>query len=108
MVRVKRASVGIVMVDKSNMRITLKPALAEAVQQAVDSGEYASQDEVVGEALLEWRLRRALSATERDTLCRLWDAGVASGPGRFNNMDEIRQEARRRWAEDQSRRQARE
>jgi antitoxin ParD1/3/4 len=104
----KHGSIAAAMVDISNMRIALKPALAEAVQQAVDSGEYASRDEVVGEALLEWRLRRALNPTERDTLCSLWDEGVASGPGRFDSMDKIREAARRRWAEEQSRRQAEE
>jgi antitoxin ParD1/3/4 len=96
------------MADNSDMHIALKSALAEIVQQAVESGEYASHDEVVGEALLEWRLRRALNRTEHDALCRLWDEGVASGPGRFRSMDEIKQEARSRWAEEQSHRQAEE
>jgi antitoxin ParD1/3/4 len=84
------------MADRPAIHVTLKPALAEVVQQAIESGEYASQDEVVSEALLEWRLRRELNPTERDALCRLWDEGVASGPGRFGSMDEITQEARRR------------
>ena len=94
------------MVDRPELHVTLKPAVAEVVRQAIETGEYASQDEIVSEALLEWRLRRALTSSERDALCRLWDEGVASGPGRFRGMDEIRSEAQRRWTEQQIRRQA--
>lgn len=94
------------MVDRPELHVTLKPAVAEVVRQAIETGGYASQDEIVSEALLEWRLRRALTSSERDALCRLWDEGVASGPGRFRDMDEIRGEARRRWTEEQVRSQA--
>jgi antitoxin ParD1/3/4 len=101
------------MVDRPELHVTLTPALAEVIQQAVETGEYASQDDVVSEALLEWRLRRALDPTERVALCRLWvalcrlwDEGLASGSGRFRSMDEIRGEALRRWTEEQVRRQA--
>ena len=87
------------MTDRLELRVSLKPALAEALQRAVASGGYASHDEVVSEALMEWRLRRELDPAERDALCRLWDEGVASGPGRFHSMEEIRQEAGRRWSE---------
>jgi antitoxin ParD1/3/4 len=94
------------MVDRPELHVTLTPALAEVIQQAVETSEYASQDDVVSEALLEWRLRRALDPTERVALCRLWDEGLASGSGRFRSMDEIRGEALRRWTEEQVRRQA--
>ena len=57
----------------------------------------------MSETLLEWRLRRELNPTERDALCRLWDEGVASGPGRFRSMNNIKAEARRIWTEEQSR-----
>ena len=90
------------MADRSDLRVILKSDLADVVRQAIGTGAYASQDEVVSEALLEWRLRRELKPSERDALCRLWDEGVASGPGRFGNMEEIRQEARRRWTEEQN------
>jgi antitoxin ParD1/3/4 len=93
------------MADKSELHVILKPALAHVVQQAIQTGEYASQDEVVNEALLEWRLRRELDSTERDALCRLWHEGIASGPGRFRSTDEITQEARRRWTEERLSRQ---
>ena len=94
------------MVDRPELHVTLTPVLAEVIQQAVETGEYASQDDVVSEALLEWRLRRALNPSERDALGRLWDEGLASGSGCFRSMDEIRGEARRRWTEEQVRSQA--
>ena len=81
---------------RSEIHINPQPALAELIQQAVETGEYASQGEVIGEALLECRLRRELNPTERDALCRLWDEGVSSDPGDSGSMEEIRQEARRR------------
>jgi antitoxin ParD1/3/4 len=80
----------------------LKPEVADAVRNAVESGEYASHDEVVHAALLEWRLRRALSPADHDAICRLWDAGVASFPGRFGSIEEVKQEARRRWEAERS------
>jgi hypothetical protein len=33
-----------------------------------------------------------------DELCRLWEEGIASGPGRFKSIDEIKREVRRRMA----------
>jgi antitoxin ParD1/3/4 len=93
------------MADRSELRVILKPALADVVRQAIETGAYTSQDEVVSEAALEGRLRRELDPSERDALCGLWDDGVASGQGRFGNMEEIRQEARRRWAEEEARRE---
>lgn len=80
------------------IRVSLQPGVADAARQAVDSGAYQSVEDVVHEALIEWRLRRELDPDERDALCRLWDEGIANGPGRFNSIDEIRQEARRRLA----------
>lgn len=84
------------------IRLTLRPSIAEMVRRAVESGEYGTCDDIVAEALLEWRLRRELNAADGETLCRLWDEGLASGPGRFSNMDEVKREARRRWAHERS------
>jgi antitoxin ParD1/3/4 len=86
------------MSDTSELHIVLKPAIADVVRQAVSRGEYASDSEAIGAAVLEWRLRRALDPADADTICRLWDEGRASGPGRFGSMDEIKQAARRRLA----------
>ncbi len=88
------------MSDTAEIHVALQPAVADMVQQAVDAGEYASLEEVVREALLEWHLRRTLNPAETDTLCQLWDAGIGSGAGQFRDMNELVREARRRWAEE--------
>ena len=90
------------MTDTSELHIILKPAIADAVRQAVARGEYASDSEVIVAAVLEWRLRRALDPADADAVGRLWDEGLASGPGRFGSMDEIKQAARRRLVLEQS------
>jgi len=80
----------------SKVSVALTPELAQLVQQAVAGGEYASGSEVIREALREWKLRRALKFHEQAELRRLWDEGLASGPGRFEDIDAIKREARRR------------
>lgn len=57
--------------------------------------EYGSDDEVVAEALLAWRLSRELGPADSDAIGRLWDEGLASGGGRYAGVDEIKREARR-------------
>jgi len=90
------------MASATEIHVALKSPAADAVRDAVDSGEYASHDEVVRAALLEWRLRRTLSPAEHETICRLWDAGIASGAGRFGGIEDIKREARRRWEADRA------
>jgi antitoxin ParD1/3/4 len=90
------------MTSAARIRVALKPEVADEVRHAVESGEYASPDEVVHAALLEWRLRRALSPADHAAICRLWDAGIASGPVRFGSIERIKQEARGRWEAERS------
>jgi len=85
----------------SKMSIAVTPEMAALVAQAVDSGEYASNSEVIREALREWKQRRSLPQQDRERLQELWAEGLASGPGRFENMAAIKAEARRRLTEDQ-------
>jgi antitoxin ParD1/3/4 len=79
--------------------IALTEELAEAVRVAVASGDYASSSEVVRAALREWRDRRERERAEVDRIRRLWQEGIDSGPSRFETIDEIIAEARRRHAE---------
>lgn len=72
------------------------------VGQAVESGEYATGSEVIREALREWKGRRSFPRPERDRLRDLWAEGIASGPGRFESLAEIKAEARRRLLEDKT------
>ena len=64
------------------LSVSLPPELGEAVRQAVASGDYATESEVVREALREWKLRQALRAAGVEELRCLWDEGLASGPGK--------------------------
>ncbi len=83
-------------VDKRS--ITLSPELATAVDEAVAAGEYASVSEVIHDALRGWQERRDLFGYTLEELRALIQEGIDSGPGRFSSMDEIKAEARRRFA----------
>ncbi|HEY5211261.1 MAG TPA: type II toxin-antitoxin system ParD family antitoxin [Stellaceae bacterium] len=80
----------------SKVSVALTSAMAELVDEAVASGDYASGSEVIREALREWKLRRTLRLHEQDELRRQWAEGLASGPGRFASLAAIKREARRR------------
>jgi len=53
--------------------------MAALVTQAVESGEYASNSEVIREALREWKQRRSLAQHDRERCktygLRAWPAG---------------------------------
>ena len=85
----------------SKISVALTPELAALVNQAVESGEYATSSEVIREALREWKQRRGFLQHEREHLQQLWAEGIASGPGRFENIAAIKAEARRRLLEEQ-------
>ena len=89
------------MANVEKMSIALTPEMAAAVRAAVANGEYVSSSEVVREALRDWQLRRALHEKQLDEIKKLWQEGVDSGPGRFENLQELRAEARRRLLEQQ-------
>ena len=80
----------------AKVSVALTSEMADLVDEAVASGDYASGSEVIREALREWKLRRTLRIRERDELRRLWDEGLASGPGRLGAIASIKREARRR------------
>ena len=86
--------------------VALTPEMAELVQQAVASGEYASGSEVIREALREWKMRRKLKLLEQEELRGLWAEGLASGRGRFGSIEAIKQKARRELQAGSSRRRS--
>ena len=69
--------------------IALTPDLAAAVQEAVESGGYASTSEVIREALRDWREKRRLHEQQINELRKLWDEGIQSGPSRVRVGDLI-------------------
>lgn len=84
------------MANVEKVSIALTPEMLAVVREAVESGEYASSSEVMREALRDWKRRRALERKEVEELRRLWEEGLASGPGRLDDMAAIKAEARRR------------
>jgi len=89
------------MANVSKISVALTAELAALVNQAVETGEYATGSEVIREALREWKHRRSLPQHEREHVRALWAEGVASGPGRFEDMAAIKAESRRRLMEGQ-------
>ena len=84
------------MPNVEKVSIALTPEMAAVVRQAVESGDYASNSEIVREALLDWKLKRALRQQEVEELRRLWQEGLHSGPSQFAGMADLKAEARRR------------
>jgi antitoxin ParD1/3/4 len=73
--------------------VTLSEDLAQTVDDAVAAGEYASANDVISDALRQWKERRDLFGYSAEELRRLIQEGIDSGPGRFVTMDEIIAEA---------------
>lgn len=64
------------------MTVSLSQQQASRVQQAVESGAYASNSEVVRDALRLWEQREEIRALELAKLKRAYDEGMASGAAR--------------------------
>ncbi len=84
------------MSNVEKISIALPPEMIGLIKQAIGSGMYSSTSEVIREALRDWKEKQARKALAIRELKRLWREGLASGPGRFSSMDEIKAEARRR------------
>jgi antitoxin ParD1/3/4 len=85
------------MANVEKISIALTQDMAALVRQAVDSGEYASSSEVIRDALRGWRMKRVLQEHQIEELRRLWHEGIKSGPGRFASIEDLLQEAERRF-----------
>jgi antitoxin ParD1/3/4 len=72
--------------EKPSAMRTLTVSLSQRqvgnVQRAVDSGAYASNSEVIRDALRMWEQREELRALELARLKRAYDDGLASGAPR--------------------------
>lgn len=78
--------------------VSLSPELAAAVDEAVESGAYGNASEVVRDALRQWKERRELLGYTVEELRLLWRQGIESGPGHFCDIDDLKEEGRRRLA----------
>ncbi len=84
------------MPNVEKLSIALTPEMVAFVRDAVESGEYASSSEVIREALRDWKQKRLLQLQNIDELRHLWQEGIDSGPGQYDTIDALKQEARRR------------
>jgi antitoxin ParD1/3/4 len=85
------------MATVEKVSIALTHDMAAVVRQAVESGDYATSSEVVRDALRDWKTKRDLQAQRLEGLRRLWHEGLDSGAGRFEGIDDLLAEARRRF-----------
>ena len=60
------------MASIQKISIALPPEMVSQVHQAVESGEYASNSEVVREALRDWTQKRSLRQQGMDELRKVW------------------------------------
>ena len=87
------------MSDIQKISIAVTAEQLAAVRQAVESGAYASTSEVIRDALRGWQMREDLRAAEVERLRKVWEEGLASGPMKPLDFDEIKRRGRERLAE---------
>jgi antitoxin ParD1/3/4 len=82
------------------LTVSLTPQQVIRLQDAVESGSYASNSEVVRDALRLWERREELRQLEIKRLKQAYDEGMASGEGRTIDrqklLGELKAEARNR------------
>ena len=84
------------MSNVQKISIALTHELNELVQDAVESGQFASASEVVRDALRYWQNREVARAEALAYTRSLIQQGIDSGPSEFKSMEEIIAEARKR------------
>ena len=62
------------------LTVDLTSEMATTVRKVVETGEYATESEVIRDALRQWTLRRTEREQAIENLGRLWDEGIDSGP----------------------------
>ena len=76
----------------TNMRtltVSLTPHQAAMMQGAVENGGYASNSEIVRDALRLWEQREEMRQMELARLKKAYDEGMASGAGREVTADAL-------------------
>ena len=86
------------MATVEKITIALTREMAGFVRHAVEAGHYASTSEAIREAVREWRDRRDLLGYTVDELRGLVQEGIDSGPAVAFDVEDIKQDARRRLA----------
>lgn len=71
------------------LTVSLSKQQIAQLQEAVKSGSYASNSEVVRDALRLWEQQQELRKLEIARLKRAYDEGMASGEGRSVSADKL-------------------
>lgn len=71
------------------LTISLSPQQVDRIRQAVDSGAYASNSEVLREALRIWEQREEIRVLELARMKQAYAEGMASGEGRERTADDL-------------------
>ena len=71
------------------LTISLSPKQLSRLSQAVESGAYASNSEVVRDALRLWEQREEIRALELARLKQAYEEGIASGEPVAMTADEL-------------------
>lgn len=61
------------------LSLSVSPEMASLLREAIQSGDYQSPPEILGEALRDWCLRREERRLAAEVLSQLWEEGVQSG-----------------------------
>ena len=86
------------MAGVEKISISLTREMVGALNEAVRSGEYASQSEVVREALRHWCAQKNTGLRNVEELRGLIREGMESGPGKLGSFEAVKKEAQRRYA----------
>jgi antitoxin ParD1/3/4 len=79
------------MAEIERLTITLPHDMVSVVKDAVDGGDYASNSEVVREALRDWKMKRTLQMKEMEALKADIDKGLTDlAEGRVQDFDAAR------------------
>ena len=79
------------MAEIERLTITLPHDMVSVVKDAVDGGDYASNSEVVREALRDWKMKRTLQMKEMEALKADIDKGLTDlAEGRVQDFDATR------------------
>jgi antitoxin ParD1/3/4 len=81
----------------SKLRVNIPVATETLLSEAVASGEYASTEAIVEEALRDWSAARSSSfdsPSDVERLRQLWDEGIESGFDEEVDIEAILREAR--------------
>lgn len=72
-----------------NLTITISSEQATRIHRAVETGAYASQEDVLKDALLLWEQQEELRMLDMAVLKKAYDEGKASGEGRIINPQDL-------------------